>query len=132
MAARNPRVRDADRLRGLEKVTAWVDNGTMQGLIWDLALVQWIYDDAGTDYTAAVNGQQKVTVVPGYTLWNGKTLKAYLAPLGTALGSGTYVSSVGLSLSTTVHTWTSGQVFFIGATSSNIDGAPNWMYNTVP
>ncbi|OFW55865.1 MAG: hypothetical protein A2133_01125 [Actinobacteria bacterium RBG_16_64_13] len=117
---------------GVERVTAWVDNNTIDGLTWDVAIVQWILDDTGTDTIAAVNGQQKVTVISGYAPWNGKTLKAHLAPLGIVLGSGTYVSSVALSLSTALHTWTSGQVFFIAATSSNIDGAPNWMYNIVP
>jgi hypothetical protein len=117
---------------GVEEVTAWVNNGTPQGLTSVVALIQWIYDDVSTDYIGAVSGQQKVTVAAGYAPWDGLTLKAYLNPRGAVLGSGTYSINVGLSFSTTLKTWSTGEGFFVGATSTDTDGKPNWMYNVVP
>ena len=117
---------------GVERVSAKVNNGTPGGLTSVYRIVQWIYDDTPTDRVGAVAGQQVVSVFDGYTPWNGLTLKAYLNPKGVVLGSGTYVSSTDLSFSTNLHTWVSGQAFFIGATSTDGDGNPNWMYNVVP
>ena len=117
---------------GVEQVTAWVDDGSVAGLSTVVAVVQWILDDTATDHVSAVSGQQKVTIAGGYTLWNGLTLKAYLNPAGAAIGSGTYVSSAPLNLTTTLHTWSPGEAFFVGAISTNIDTKPNWMYNVVP
>jgi hypothetical protein len=117
---------------GVEQVTAWVDDGTPDGLSSVVAVIQWIYDDVGTDHLGATSGQQKLTVASGYAPWNGLTLKAYLNPRGAVLGSGTYVSAVPLSLSTTARTWSTGEAFFVGAASTDTDGRPNWMYNVVP
>jgi hypothetical protein len=117
---------------GVEQVTAWVDDGTPDGLTSIVAVIQWIYNDVDTDYIGAVSGQHKVTVVSGYAAWNGMTLEAYLNPRGPVLGSGTYVSTVGLSFITITHTWSTSEAVFVGATSTNSDGKPNWMSNVVP
>jgi hypothetical protein len=112
---------------GVEQVTASVAGGPTSVY----RIVQWIYDDTGTDRTSAVSGQQKVSVFSGYAPWNGLTLHAYLNPKAASLGHGTYVSSVNLSF-TTAHSWASGQPFYVGAVSADNDGKPNWMYNLVP
>ena len=115
---------------GVEKVVATAGSVTSNA-----ALIQWIYiDDSGTlgDLVNAVEGQQKVTVYAGFALWNGRTARVYLNPGGTVLGSGTYVDSVDLSISTNTHTWTAAETFFVGATSTNVDGVPNWVYDVVP
>ena len=117
---------------GVERVKARVNNGTPAGLTSVYRMVQWVYDDTVTDFVGAVAGQQVVSVFDGYTPWNGLTVKAYLNPKGIVLGSARYVSSTDLSFSTSLHTWISGQAFFIGAVSADDDGKPNWMYNVVP
>ncbi|MBN1631858.1 MAG: S-layer homology domain-containing protein [Thermoleophilia bacterium] len=123
---------DAAGAWGVEEITARVENGTPEGLTSAVKLIQWVYDDTGTDHIGAAAGQQKVSVFSGYSLWNGLVLHAYLNPKGTSLGHGTYVSSEDLSFSTNLHTWASGQAFFVGAASADDDDKPNWMYNVVP
>lgn len=108
---------------GVEEVTA-----TVGASILKKTLIQWIYDDISTDLISAAAGQQKVAVAPGFAPWNGDQLKAYLGVTGAAIGSGTYVSAAGLLMSTG-HIWVAGQAFFVGATSTNTDNEPNWMYN---
>lgn len=117
---------------GVERVKARVNNGTPSGLTSVYRIVQWVYDDTGTDRIGAVAGQQVVSVFDGYSPWNGLTVRAYLNPKGIILGSARYVSSTDLSFSTSLHTWISGQAFFVGAVSADDDGNPNWMYNVVP
>ncbi len=117
---------------GVEEVTAHVGGGAPGGLSSMVKSIQWVYDDSAGTYIGAVDGQQIVTVYAGYAPWNGLTLTAYLNPKGISLGSGRYVSSSDLSLSTTLHTWRSGRAFFIGAGSADDDGKPNWMYSIVP
>ncbi len=118
---------------GVEQVMVTVDDGSIDGKTWLYGTIQWIYDDdaAGTGYVSATNGQQKVTVAAGLSEWNGKVLWAYLNPLGASLGSATYVSAALLSLTTSTHTWVTGQSFFVRADSSNTDGKRNWMYSVV-
>jgi hypothetical protein len=118
---------------GVEQVFVTVDNGTPAGLTWKADTVQWIYNDAaaGPDIIMAANGQQKVNVVSGFAEWNGKTLRAYLNPGGSSLGSAVYVSSAALAISTNLHTWVTGEGFFVGAQSTNDDGVRNWVYNIV-
>jgi hypothetical protein len=108
---------------GVEQVTAAVGASIVKA-----TLIQWIYNDISTDRVSASAGQQKVSVAAGFAPWNGHQLKAYLGTSGSAIGSGTYVSSTGL-LMTTGHIWSAGEAFFVGATSTNTDNKPNWMYN---
>ena len=117
---------------GVEEVTARFDDGTPAGVSSAVKTIQWVYDDSAGTYVGAVSGQQIVTVYAGYAPWNGLVLSAHLNPKGDSLGSRRYVSSTDLSLTTTLHTWSSGQPFFLGAVSADDDGKPNWMYSIVP
>ena len=110
---------------GVEQVVASSGSATA-----GTAIVQWVLDDRSTHHVSAVAGETKVTVAAGYSLWNGDHLKVCLNPEGLSIGGGTYVSASGAVLSTNLHTWVASEVFFVGATSTNTDGEPNWMYNT--
>ena len=83
------------------------------------------------DYISASPGQTKVTIAPGYAPWNGDQLKVFRFLSGGVIGTGTYVAAAGL-LMTTGHVWAPGDTFFVGATSTNTDEEPNWMYDKVP
>jgi hypothetical protein len=111
---------------GVEEVTASV--GTFSSKV---ALIQWIYDDTVTNYVSASPGQSKVAIAAGYAPWNGDQLKVFRFLSGGVIGTGTYVAAAGL-LMTTGHVWAPGDTFFVGATSTNTDEEPNWMYDKVP
>lgn len=119
---------------GVERVTAWVDNGTPEGLTSVAAVIQWIYDDttsAGDGYISAAAGHTTATVYSGFAEWSGLTVRAHLNPRTPSVGSRLYVPSVDLSLSTS-HTWMAGQGVFVGADSTNTDHKRNWIYDLVP
>jgi hypothetical protein len=114
---------------GVEKIEATAGTVTSNA-----ALIQWVYIDgegAIGDLVNAVDGQQKVTVYADFALWNGRTVKVYLNPGGTIVGTGTYVSTVDLTISTNTHTWAAPEPYFVGATSTNVDNVPNWVYDVV-
>jgi hypothetical protein len=111
---------------GVEEVTASVGAYSSK-----VSLIQWIYDDRVANYVSASPGQSKVTIAPGYAPWNGDQLKVFRFLSGGVIGTGTYVAAAGLVM-TTGHVWAPGDTFFVGATSTNTDEEPNWMYGKVP
>ena len=132
---------------GVEQVTAWVDDGTTDGLTSNVSLIQWIFDDSqatrslhtvdpaaiyGFNLVAAVVGQQRVTMIPGFLPWNGKNIWVYANPGATGwVGAGTYVTGVGLNVTTSVTWGPAGQGLYLKANSSNTDEIPNWIYDVV-
>ncbi|GAB4253110.1 MAG: hypothetical protein Kow00122_10970 [Thermoleophilia bacterium] len=122
---------------GVQSVTATVLDGLDGNAVISSApsVIQWVYMDgnlAPGDLVEAVTGQAKVTVFDGFTPWDGLTLEVYQTPGGALLGSAAYDASIDTSITTASHTWASGESFFVKAPgSSNSDGVPNWVYDTV-
>jgi hypothetical protein len=139
---------------GVEKVVAYIDAdglGTLDTgeLASNASYIQWIYldgtstvtdpDDPGyleiTNLVSASSDLQKVTAWAGYTGWNGDALYVWLNPAGNvagSLGHFTYVSAVDTTWSTNLHTWISGEAFFVSDPSStNIDEVVNWVVDYV-
>lgn len=125
---------------GVESVVAFLDanlDGVLDSgeLKSNASVIQWIYmDETGVpgNLVNANNAEQKVTAWGGYQPWSGDTLRVYLNPGGNvagSLGSAVYFVATDNDISTNLHTWISGEAFFVNAaTSSNDDGAVNWVY----
>ena len=103
----------------------------------DHSVIQWIYDDRseglGLDLMQAYTGQQKVNISGSNPLWPGHALRVYLNPGGTAVGGPVNYTGdpASISISTSIAAWELNQPFYIGATSTNTDGVPNWAYDLV-
>ena len=121
--------------------TAWVDDGSPNGLESNKSVLQWIYDDGcGVDIqvdpgswnhvVSAADGQSRVEVTNGFTPWSGKTLRVYTNPGTEFIGAATYVNTTGASINTSVQ-WETGDPFYLNANSDNTDEIPNWIYDRV-
>jgi hypothetical protein len=126
---------------GVEKVVA--SAGDVDS---DPAFIQWIFDDSlglgididdngvadyGPNLVSGTNGGTLVTVIAGFTPWNGRTLIVYSAPGGAGISQGrVYVDTSPLDI-TTISAL--GTAFFVNASNStNTDGRPNWVYDKTP
>ena len=129
---------------GVEKVVAYLDydlDGSYDTgeLASNASLIQWIYVDnegAPGDLVCAGSDTQKVTAYSGaLTDWNGDVLYVWLNPAGNvagSLGHFTYVTASGVTWSTTLHTWISGEGFFVSdSNSTNTDEVVNWVVEYV-
>jgi protocatechuate 3,4-dioxygenase beta subunit len=143
---------------GVEKVVAFLDtilnadgpdadllpndatNGDLDTgeLASNASLIQWIYVDGQGELGNLIGAEsdlQKVMAYDGTDEWNGDTLYVWLNPGGNvagSLGHFTYVTATGVTWSTTLHTWISGEGFFVSdASSSNTDEVVNWVVDYV-
>ena len=103
----------------------------------DPALVDWALNDSpagfNNTYTQADSGTTTVQlfVSTDFPAWDNKTASVSLSTGGAVLGTGTYDTAADVNVSVPSHTWSvsTSEPFFVHFAGTNIDSAPNWVYN---